>query len=158
MSQVYLFDWGDTLMVDFTQFSGKMCEWEKVEAVQGAKSTLSKLSQKSKIYIATGASESTVDEIKSAFNQVELDEYITGYFCKANLGVEKGSSVFFKTILEHLELHPNDVTMVGDSLSRDIEPALKLGLNVVWFCENEQNSTNTNIRVISKLSELCELE
>jgi len=158
MSQVYLFDWGDTLMVDFPQFSGKMCEWEKVEAIQGAKSTLSKLSQKSKIYIATGASESTVDEIKSAFNQVELNEYITGYFCKANLGVEKGSSVFFKTILEHLKLHPNDVTVVGDSLNRDIEPALKLGLNVVWFCENGTTSNNTNIRVISKLSELCELE
>ena len=158
MNQVYLFDWGDTLMVDFPEYSGKMCEWEKVKAVQGAKITLSKLSQKSKIYIATGATESTVDEIKSAFNQVELSQYITGYFCKANIGFEKGSSVFFKLTLEQLKLHPTDVTMVGDSLSRDIKPALKLGLKVIWFCENETTLKNTNIRVISKLSELCELE
>jgi len=158
MSQVYLFDWGDTLMVDFPEFSGKMCSWKKVEAVQGANLTLSKLSKNAQIYIATGALESTVDEIRSAFSQVDLDQYITGYFCKANLGVEKGNSIFFKTILEKLKLHPRDVTMVGDSLSRDIEPALKLGLNVVWFCKNEPNSTNTNIQVISKLSELCELE
>jgi len=64
MTKVYLFDWGDTLMVDFPQFTGKMCDWEKVEAVSGAKSTLKKLSKSSKIYIATGASESS--EMKSS--------------------------------------------------------------------------------------------
>ena len=74
MTQVYLFDWGDTLMVDFPQFTGKMCDWEKVEAVSGAKSTLKKLSKSSKIYIATGASESSEDEIKSAFKKVELEK------------------------------------------------------------------------------------
>ena len=30
---VYLFDWGDTLMVDFPGTPGKMCDWEIVEAV-----------------------------------------------------------------------------------------------------------------------------
>ncbi|NQY92716.1 MAG: HAD hydrolase-like protein [Campylobacteraceae bacterium] len=155
MAHVYLFDWGDTLMVDFTESSGKMCTWKKIEAVKDAKSTLEYLSKTSKIYIATGASESSVDDIRSAFNQVELDQYITGYFCKANLGIEKGSCEFFKKILDELKSKPQDVTMVGDSLRRDIEPALKLGLNVAWFCPNETATTNQNIRVIASLSDLC---
>ncbi len=29
---IYLFDWGDTLMKDFTHQSGKMCDWKIVEA------------------------------------------------------------------------------------------------------------------------------
>jgi len=45
--------------------------------------------------------------------------------------------------------------MVGDSLSRDIEPALKLGLKVAWFCPKGSSSCNDKIRVISTLGELC---
>ncbi|EHK8978101.1 HAD family hydrolase, partial [Vibrio vulnificus] len=40
MSAVYLFDWGDTLMVDFPEQNGKMCEWAIVEAVNGAHEAL----------------------------------------------------------------------------------------------------------------------
>ncbi|MBD1571604.1 HAD family hydrolase, partial [Aliivibrio sp. S10_S31] len=28
MRKAYLFDWGDTLMVDFPNTQGKMCNWE----------------------------------------------------------------------------------------------------------------------------------
>jgi len=155
MSKIYLFDWGDTLMVDFPKYSGKMCDWEEIEAVSGARNTLKHLSLFSKIYIATGASESSEEEIKSAFQKVELDEYISGYFCKANLGIEKGSAEFFQKIIEKLAVPFNDVTMVGDSLSRDIEPALQLGIKVAWFCPNETACVNDEIRVINKLEELC---
>jgi len=155
MSSIYLFDWGDTLMVDFPKYCGKMCDWEEVEAVSGAKNTLKYLSQSSKIYVATGASESSEEEIKSAFKKVELDEYISGYFCKANLGIEKGSVAFFKKIIEKLDVPFTDVMMVGDSLSRDIEPALQLGINVAWFRPDASPSQNCDIRVINKLEELC---
>ena len=29
--EAYLFDWGDTLMTDFPDASGKMCDWEHSE-------------------------------------------------------------------------------------------------------------------------------
>ena len=32
MTEIFLFDWGDTLMVDFPGVPGKMCDWDKVEA------------------------------------------------------------------------------------------------------------------------------
>ncbi len=40
MTEVYLFDWGNTLMVDFPVVSGKMCDWETVEVVEGAEEAL----------------------------------------------------------------------------------------------------------------------
>ena len=82
--EVYLFDWGDTLMVDFPNASGKMCDWENVKAVTGAKNALNALSRHAKIYVATGAADSTELEIKLAFERVGLSEFISGYFCKAN--------------------------------------------------------------------------
>ncbi|TON05786.1 hydrolase, partial [Vibrio parahaemolyticus] len=39
MSKVYLFDWGDTLMNDFPDQTGKMCDWENIQAVNGALQT-----------------------------------------------------------------------------------------------------------------------
>ena len=64
---IYLFDWGDTLMVDFPDVIGKMCDWEIVKAVSGAKEALDVLSKHSQIYIATGAADSTELEIKRIY-------------------------------------------------------------------------------------------
>ena len=117
---VYLFDWGDTLMVDFPGVTGKMCDWEIVEAVTGAKETLEELSKQSKIYIATGAADSTELEIQQAFERVGLSQYITGYFCKANLGLSKGSPEFLESILDKLKVPSSSVAMVGDNLVKDM--------------------------------------
>jgi phosphoglycolate phosphatase-like HAD superfamily hydrolase len=91
---IYLFDWGDTLMVDFPDVIGKMCDWEVVKAVSGAKEALEVLSKHSQIYVATGAADSTELEIKLAFERVGLSQFISGSFCKANLGLSKGSPEF----------------------------------------------------------------
>lgn len=90
----YLFDWGDTLMVDFPDAVGKMCDWAHVEAVTGAQEALAQLSIDAPIYLATGAADSSEQDIRKAFQRVGLNQYITGYFCKENLGVAKGSPDF----------------------------------------------------------------
>ena len=74
MKEVYLFDWGDTLMVDFPGMAGKMCDWTVVETVEGAREVLAVLSQKARIYVATGAADSTESEIKRAFERVGLSQ------------------------------------------------------------------------------------
>lgn len=154
-NHTYLFDWGDTLMVDFPGVSGKMCDWEVVEAVDGALETLQCLSKSSEIYVATGAQESTENEIQSAFARVGLAQYITGYFCRANLDAEKGSPAFLLQILRKINSHPDEVTMVGNSLKVDIEPALEAGIKAVWLCVNKEPATKTDCRVIRSLKELC---
>jgi len=151
---IYLFDWGDTLMVDFPDATGKMCDWETVEAVTGAKETLAALSEHSKIYIATGAADSTESEVESAFERVGLNKFISGYFCKANLGLLKGSPEFLNAIIAKLNQPVKNIAMVGDNFEKDIKPALAVGINPIWLAENNQEIPPQNIRVINKLSEL----
>jgi len=154
--KVYLFDWGDTLMVDFSDATGKMCDWEVVEAVNGAKETLAMLSRQAKIYVATGAADSTELEIKQAFERVGLNQFISGYFCKANLGLSKGSPEFLKAILNHLNVCATSVAMVGDNIEKDIKPALANGIQAFWFTNKNIESASKSIKIINRLSELCD--
>ena len=154
MINVYLFDWGDTLMVDFPGVTGKMYDWDIVEAVSGAKKALEVLSKHSQIYIATGAADSTELEIKLAFDRVGLSQFISGYFCKANLGLSKGSPEFLKSILVKLNTPAVNVAMVGDNFEKDIKPAISVGIQPIWFTQNHIGTIPDNIKVINKLSAL----
>ena len=152
---VYFFDWGDTLMVDFPDTPGKMCDWEVVEAVDGAIEALEHLSRKAEIYIATGAAESTETEIKEAFARVGLDKFVTGYFCKANLGVTKGSPGFLPAIVNKLGKPVSCIAMVGDNLDKDIKPAADAGIKPIWFSDAGTGEVPENTWVIEDLRDLC---
>ena len=149
----YLFDWGDTLMVDFPNSVGKMCNWGHVETVPGAYEALAALSKEAQLYIATGASDSSEQEIKAAFQRADISQFITGYFCKENLGITKDSPDFFKTIITQLGISPSQVVMVGDSYEKDIKPALAVGITSIWL--SADTSPPSGINVIRSLHELC---
>ena len=158
MINVYLFDWGDTLMVDFPDAVGKMYDWEVVEAVSGAKETLAALSKNAKIYIATGAADSTELEIQQAFERVDLNQFISGYFCKANLGLSKGTPTFLNAILNQLNISAAEVAMVGDNFEKDIKPALSVGIQAFWLTQQTINtipiSIPNKVNFIKQLTEL----
>jgi len=154
MIKVYLFDWGDTLMVDYPNVTGKMCDWETVTAVTGAKETLAELAKHSSIYVATGAADSTQSEIKLAFDRVGLSEFITGYFCKDNLGLAKGTPEFLEAIISTLNTPTQNIAMVGDNFEKDIKPAIAVGINPIWFTPNNNAASSSNVRTINRLSEL----
>ena len=155
MVEVYLFDWGDTLMVDFPNVPGKMCDWVTVESVVGAKAALESLSKNAEIYIATGAADSTEIEIEQAFARVGLNEFISGYFCKANLGLVKGSPDFLQAIISKLNKPVENIAMVGDNFEKDIKPALAVGINPIWFTPDNNEIAPEKVRIINRLSELC---
>jgi putative hydrolase of the HAD superfamily len=153
--EIYLFDWGDTLMVDLPDNSGKMCDWEVVESVDGARETLQQLSQKAEIYVATGATESTETEIKAALARVGLSDFVTGYFCKANLGISKGSPGFLPAIIKKLGKSASCIAMVGDSLEYDIKPASDVGIKPIWLSSVCVQNLPEETRVIKRLQDLC---
>ncbi|KOO04653.1 HAD family hydrolase [Vibrio nereis] len=153
MERVFLFDWGDTLMVDDPANTEKMYLWKDVAAVEGAEETLKALSKHHTIYIATSAQESSEAEIQQAFQRVGLDRYINGYFCKTNVGIEKNCAEFYLAIADELNVKPDELTMVGDVLNKDVYPAIKAGLNAIWFNRNSEDVPE-NIVSISKLEEL----
>ena len=154
MINVYLFDWGDTLMFDFPYAHGKMCDWDTVQAVPGAKEALAVLSKNAQVYVATGAADSTELEIKKAFDRVGLSQFISGYFCKANLGLSKGTSEFLTAILEKLNVLPVNVAMVGDNFDKDIKPAIANGIHAIWYTKNKIESLPSDVKVIEHLIEL----
>ncbi len=154
MKSIYLFDWGDTLMVDTPGIKGKMCDWEHVEATRFAKETLKKISLISNIYVATAAAESTPEDIEKAFKRVGLNKYITGYFCKQNTGFTKPSPEFYKAIVKSLSVNCNRITMVGDNLEKDILPCHKLGMNTIWLTCEHNKEVPEGVKIIADLSEL----
>lgn len=155
MEEIYLFDWGNTLMVDFKGKDGKMCDWDQVQAVDGALETLKYLSQQHSIYVATNAADSGENDIKKAFARVGLDSYINGYFCKTNVGFDKSSCTFYRKIIDKLNLDPQSITMVGDTLEKDIKPALEAGIKAIWYNPQAQHTQSTyDIRQIRHLSEI----
>ena len=106
------------------------------------------------IYIATGAEDSTELEIKLAFERVNLSQYISGYFCKSNMGLTKGSDGFIEAIIAKLNISKNNVAMVGNNFEKDIKPAIAVGLKSFWLTANAPHSIANNITVIKNLSDL----
>lgn len=157
MKQVLLFDWGNTLMIDFPHYAGKMYLWPQVEAVDEAKATLKALSHDYDLYVATSAQDSSEAEIQAAFQRVGLDDHISGYFCKANLSLNKDNPEFYRTIVNLLGQSTNQVTMVGDTLEKDIYPALQAGLRAIYF-NPQHHQVTEDIVTIQCLSQLLEHE
>jgi FMN phosphatase YigB (HAD superfamily) len=155
MVDTFLFDWGDTLMIDFPDAQGKMRDWEVVEAVEGAELALSHISKTAKIYIATGTADSNEVDIEKAFERVGLSKYISGYFSKANVGFGKGTSEFYQSILSILDKEPSQVTMVGDNFQNDITPAANIGIQTFWLTSSPATTLPKGTITISRLNQLC---
>jgi len=152
---IYLFDWGNTLMIDFPGIPGKMCDWDQVGAVEGAAATLAHLSLTAPIYVATGASQSNEADIKRAFQRVGLHSFISGYFCQTNTGATKGSPEFLETIVARLQTPVKKIRMVGDSLTKDIKPAAAMGIASFWLSDKRTRELPPQCIRISSLHELC---
>ncbi|WP_293746816.1 HAD-IA family hydrolase [uncultured Paraglaciecola sp.] len=135
-TQHYLFDWGDTLMVDLPSQTGSMCDWPKVQVVDGAKACLQRLSEHAYCHLATNAEDSSEAQIRLALKRAGLSDYIERIFCRENLGVGKTAPSYYHKITERLNVSPEHVTMIGDSLERDVHQALKAGIKVVWYNPN----------------------
>ncbi|WP_261885842.1 HAD family hydrolase [Vibrio pomeroyi] len=157
LTKTVLFDWGNTLMIDFPDAQGKMCDWETVQEVSGAQTLLAQLSKHHNIYIATNAADSSEGDIIRAFERVGLSQYIDGYFCKASIGLSKYDSGFYPAIITELDIEPQDLTMIGDTLEKDIYPALEAGLQVVWLnTEGAIADTHLPIVEVQNLTQLLE--
>ena len=140
-------------MVDIPGQTGPMCDWPEVQAVVGAKACLQRLSQHAQCYLATNAEDSTEVQIRLALKRAGLSEYIESIFCRENLGIGKTDVRYYETITHKLNVSPESITMVGDSLERDVQPALKAGLKAVWF-NQDSNQTKPEYLTINQLGSL----
>ena len=88
-----------------------------------------------------------VDAVLRDFN---IRQYFSGIIESAVVGVRKPNPTIFRLGVDVLEMRPEDVLVVGDSLRKDIEPAQSLGCQVLWLKgkgwtadEDEQTHPNT---------------
>jgi putative hydrolase of the HAD superfamily len=150
-----LFDWGDTLMRDYKEFSSPMKDWPHVEAVPGAVEVLMCLHTDWTLAIATNADVSTEADIRSALQRVDIDRWLDKIYCYKKIGHKKPSPEFFTCILNDLKLPPEQVFMVGDNYEADVLGANWSGLRAIWFNErSEEAHTGDMVRTIRQLGEL----
>lgn len=157
MKKVFLFDWGDTIMKDYTDEKGPMCSWSKIDAMPFAEEMLKELSQKADCYIATNAKDSTKEEIIKALERVHVANYFKDVFCYRELGVSKPSLEYFDYIIKQLGVAKDEVIMIGDNLDADVKGVINIGIDAILYDrENKypeyQGLKIDNLMMILKLS------
>jgi putative hydrolase of the HAD superfamily len=150
-----LFDWGDTLMRDFKEFSGPMKDWPRVEVIPGAEEVLAALYPNWTLAVATSADVSDEADIRAALQRVNIEEWLDKIYCFKNVGLKKPSPEFYGYILNDLGLPPAQVFMVGDHYEADVLAPNRCGIRAIWFNEQDQEERRGEmIQTIHHLSEL----
>lgn len=150
-----VFDWGDTLMKKFAQYSGPMVYWPHVEIIPGVEAVLSQIHMDYICCVASNGGDSDSKLMSDAFKRVDLDRYFKEYFTSKELGTKKPDIVYFRGILDKLKLKPNEVIMVGNEYSKDIVPAKTIGMRTILLSEaNSTELTPYADYTISSMSEL----
>lgn len=92
-----------------------------------------------------------------------LEEFnLSSLFCSviesAVVGIRKPDPRIFALGVEAMVLQPHETVVVGDSLDKDILPALSLGCKALWYkgepWQNDTNELIEDIMIISNLKEL----
>jgi putative hydrolase of the HAD superfamily len=150
-----LFDWGDTLMRDFKEFSGPMKDWPRLEALPGAAAVLAALHPDWILALATNAADSDEVDIRLALRRVDLERWLDKIYCFQKIGHKKPSQAFFQYILDDLQLTPHSILMVGDNYEADVLGANALGIRAVWFNQHSNEIKENELqRTIHALAEL----
>lgn len=100
--------------------------------------------------------------MNSVLKEFGIDRYFTGIVESAVEGVRKPNPDIFRLAVNRLGVLPADAVMIGDSLGKDILPAIEVGCKTIWLkgeqWEDESVSatcspdfTITTLRGISKL-------
>jgi HAD superfamily hydrolase (TIGR01662 family) len=131
MAKILLFDWGNTIMVDFN-FPGPMFTWRKVAWVPSAEKALKELAGYT-CCIATNAGKSDSEAVKKGLARVGADSYFSFIFCSRDIGFEKPDPRFFRYIIEEFITDPVNCIMIGDNYEKDIVGSKTVGMKTILF-------------------------
>ena len=101
-----------------------------------------------------------LDSFQSHF---ELRDFIAASVSSADHGYMKPHPSIFRKVLEDLRVPPADAVMVGDSVSQDIEGALRAGMRAVLLHRSERATPRADelrqrgVPIIRSLTELVNL-
>jgi len=151
-----LFDWGDTLMVDYPQYEGAMAFWEKVSPMSGVAEVMPILYNHHECIVASNAGDSNAELMKQAFERIELDKYFSEFITSKELGATKPSPAFFQGIISMFNLSPGEVVMIGNDYDKDITGAKGIGLKTIFVTEEVGEFPNADY-IISSFDKLLDV-
>lgn len=128
-----IFDWGDTLMRDFTEFDTAMVYWPKVEIIPGVAEALQELHPRFTCCVASNAGVSDAELMGQALARVDIRQYFHHLYTSRELGAPKPEPGFFMAILERINAAPEECIMVGNDYQKDIAGAKAVGLHTIFL-------------------------
>lgn len=127
---------------------------ESKQTVEGAYELLEYLSKK---YTVCAASNASAWQQNKRLRNTDMMKYLTHLFISEELGAPKPKKEFFDKCLERLGNIPKEeVVLIGDSLSADINGGVAYGIKTIWF--NYDNAPVTDdIRADIIVNSLAEI-
>lgn len=127
------FDWGNTLMKEFPQYSGRMADWPEVQEIEGLQEILPELSKQYQLIVASNAVDSDAEGVSHALERVGLNKYFDAVFTTHELQQNKPDREYFRQIEQCVGKSPDQILMIGDHFNNDILGAFQVGWRSVWF-------------------------
>ena len=156
MAKVLLFDWGNTIMVDFN-LPGPMYTWSRAAWVPGAETALNELKDHI-CCIATNAGESNAEAVKKGLAMVGADTYFKYVFSSWDIGFKKPDPQFFRIIVDALATTADNCIMIGDNYQKDIAGAKSAGMKTIFLdTKGDDKAYPMADAVIRSMSELPDI-
>ncbi|MBR5804670.1 MAG: YjjG family noncanonical pyrimidine nucleotidase [Clostridia bacterium] len=116
-------------------FSG--CLFDTAEPVDGAYRLLEELNGRVRMFVTSNAS---YEEQRNRLGKAGMLKYFEKMFVSDRIGYPKPQKEFFDACFRELpELRPEEVLMIGDSISSDISGAFAYGIRTCWFNKKKKS-------------------
>ena len=127
---------------------------EGYEKMDGAEEFLEYLSDKFTVYAASNA---PYNQQKTRLKKAGLLDYFKGLFVSGEIGFQKPTLEFFDYCINALGLKPEEIIIIGDSLTADIKGGITAGLKTCWF-NPKNNSISEGVRPDYVIADLREIK
>lgn len=133
---------------------------ESAIPVKGAKELLEYLHGKG--YILCAASNGPFDQQCNRLKIGGMFEYFTHFFVSGKIGFSKPAAEFFdvcfKEINQNLKVEKDEIILIGDSLSADIEGAREFGFRTCYFNfkgkDFDENGTDYSVNKLEEIQNI----
>lgn len=123
--------------------------------IDGADEFLNKLSQKYNIYVITNGVK-RVQTIRLSL--VNITKYFKKVYISEEIGYQKPSVEFFEFVLNDLNItNKEEVLIIGDSLSSDIQGGINSGIDTMWYNPKKLKSNINYTYQIENYDEFFEI-
>ena len=134
---------------------GKKMLEEPIELLDGVEEVLQSLQGKYKLIVATKG------DLLDQERKLEKSNLLS-YFHHIEVMSDKKEKDYLK-LIKHLDIHPSELLMIGNSLKSDVLPLIKIGASAIhvpfhttWVHEevSEEEKSKSNYKTINKLKDI----